>query len=72
MATSDMTINVEVRERGRWWMRAAILAVRCVRPKRWAAKLAYWLVNGKYGADIKVDAGKWERGPRAEIEPCGD
>ena len=72
MAT-DVTITVEARTIGMWRVKLALLALRCVRPKRLAARLTCWLIDDKFGADIKVGLdGRWERGCRVEMKPGGD
>lgn len=72
MATSDMTITVEVKVRGERRMQIAIFVARFVRPARLALWIVKRLVVGVYGADIKVGDGEWQRGPRAEVTFNGD
>ncbi len=69
---ADMTITVETRTVGLWRVKIAVLVCRWVRPARFAAWLACWLTDGKVGVDLKVGAGKWECGPRAEVKLHGD
>lgn len=67
MVTSDMTVSVKARIRGLWRVKVATFVARWVRPKRLAAWLVCWLVDGKFGADVKVGDGEWQRGPRAKV-----
>ncbi len=69
---ADMTITVEARTVGMWRVKLATLICRWVRPARLAAWLACWLTDGKFGVDLKVGHGEWERGPRAEVKLRGD